>query len=349
MTCKASCASATSILPKRAICCSASPMRRPPGNGSAPRRSLRRRRPRLFPRPRCTSPLRPRACARWACPKRSSAHSPPSLSPASPATRAVRGVLEILVPTRPRTGSGAWPVPSRMSSSLSSRHRERLTHLPLRCAPSRGTERLRRSHASIRRISVEWSRSALLTASASPSSTGSASERCAATNRVTGTWSLSESFCSGMQTSTTAIRNVRWSIRAAQPTCFPPRKKTRAAATSAATARISSFAICARTFGSFGRSHNPTSSRVLLSDGGATAIRSYRRQRLRSRASKKRRPARRRTTLPMRAIRRASYVRSALTSAARIRAPGIFRPCRPERSVQSLRCSALVRTPFTKI
>ena len=49
-------------------------------------------------------------------------------------------------------------------------------------------------------------------------------------------------------------------LRAAQPTCFRRQKKTPAGATSAATARISCFAICARTFEHFGRSRNPTSS-----------------------------------------------------------------------------------------
>ncbi len=147
-------------------------MRKPHGSGSAPRRSPPRRPPRLFPRPRCTSPLRPPVCARWAFPKKSSAHSPLSSSPALPVTRAVRGVSETSVPTRPRTGSGAWAAPSRTFSSRSSRRRERSTRLHRRCAASRGTRRLRRSLASIRRISVESSRSALPTASASPPSIG---------------------------------------------------------------------------------------------------------------------------------------------------------------------------------
>ena len=279
-------------------------MREPPGSGSAPRRSPPRRPPGLFPRPRCTSPLRPPVCARWACPKKSSAHSPLSSSPALPVTRAVRGVSETSAPTHLRTGSGAWTAPSRTFSSRSSRRRGRSTRLHRRCAAGRGTGHLRRSLASIRRISAASSRSALPTASASRPSTGSACERRAATSRAMGTWSRSASFCSAIQTSTTAIRNALAGRPGGAATCSRRQRKTpaarrrpkrhlpRASRSAAGRSRFLVVRAIRRTRERFRR----TAAQRRSSGTGGGGVRS------RVSKSDARRTAR--TTLPTRAIRR---------------------------------------------
>ncbi len=127
---------------------------RPRGRGWARRPCATSATATTLPTPRCTSPLPPRACARWVCAEAIVGQFSPNLSTAWPAREPVAASRRRWRQCARELGVGRAlrAEPHILVDSLRGTG-QRSTHLQLRCAPSRGRGRSTQIAVSIRRTS----------------------------------------------------------------------------------------------------------------------------------------------------------------------------------------------------